>query len=96
MRITVKLGAPLSKVVGESKVTLSMSAGATVADVLDALRARYPDFQEGLKGKGLRRPPDRVPYTLFVNARSVSLERAETIHLRDGDQMYLFLPAAGG
>ena len=96
MRITVKLGAPLSKVVGESKATVSMSAGATVADVLDVLRARYPDFQEGLKGKGLRRPLNRVPYTLFVNARSVPLERAETIQLHDGDRMYLFLPVAGG
>jgi len=45
VRITVKLGAPLSQVVGESKIDLAMAEGATVADVLDELRARHPDFE---------------------------------------------------
>ncbi|NIV30542.1 MAG: molybdopterin synthase sulfur carrier subunit, partial [Anaerolineae bacterium] len=60
MRITVKLGAPLSQVVGASKIELAMTEGATVADVLDELRARYPEFEAGLRGKGLRRPLDQV------------------------------------
>ena len=75
MRITVKLGAPLSQVVGESKIDLAMPEGATVADVLDELRARYPDFEAGLKGKGLRKPLDQVIYSLFVNARPCPLRR---------------------
>ncbi len=96
MKVTVKLGAPLSQVVGERKVSLTMSDGATVADVLDDLRARYPGFEAGLRGEGLRRPFDQVLYSLFVNARPVPFERAETMRLRDGDRIYLFLPVAGG
>lgn len=96
MKITVKLGAPLSQVVGESKAILTMAEGATVADVLDELRARYAEFEAGLRGKGLRKPFDRVLYSLFVNARPVSFEQAENTPLRDGDRLYLFLPVAGG
>jgi molybdopterin converting factor small subunit len=96
MKITVKLGAPLSQVVGESRATLIMADGATVAGALGELRARYPDFEEGLRGKGLRAPADRVLYSLFLNARSVPFERAETTQLHDGDRIYLFLPVAGG
>jgi molybdopterin converting factor small subunit len=91
VKITVKLGAPLSVVVGERKATLNMPNDATVADVLAALRERYPGFEEGL-----RQPFDQVIYSLFVNARPLPFERAETTPLRDGDRVYLFLPVAGG
>ena len=96
MKVTVKLGAPLSQVVGESKAILTMPEGATVADVLEELRGRYPEFEAGLRGKGLRKPFDRVLYSLFVNARPVPFEQAESSPLRDGDRLYLFLPVAGG
>lgn len=96
MKITVKLGAPLSTVVGERKAILSMPEGSTVADLLDELRARYPNFDEGLRGKGLRQPLDQLLYTLFLNTRPVPLEQAEDMPLRDGDRIHLFLPVAGG
>ena len=96
MRITVKLGAPLSQVVGEAKIDLTMPEGATVADVLDELRARYPEFEAGLRGKGLRKPFDQVVYSLFVDARPLTFEKAGITELRDGNRIYLFLPVAGG
>ena len=49
-----------------------------------------------MKGKGLRKPLDRVLYSLFLNSRPVPFERAEETHLHDGDRVYLFLPVAGG
>jgi molybdopterin converting factor small subunit len=96
MKITVKLGAPLSQVVGEHKVSLDLPQGATAADVLDALQARHPDFDAGLKGKGLRQPLDQLLYSLFINARAVPFDQADNTPLRDGDRLYLFLPVAGG
>jgi molybdopterin converting factor small subunit len=96
VKITVKLGAPLSTVVGERKAILSMPESSTLADLLDELRARYPGFDEGLKGRGLRQPLDQVLYTLFLNTRPVPLEQAEDTPLRDGDRIHLFLPVAGG
>ena len=96
MKIIVKLGPPLSQVVGESKAILDMSQGASLGDVLRELRARYPDFDEGLKGKGLQRPADRILYSLFLNANFVSFEDAGSVDVRDGDRVFLFLPIAGG
>ena len=96
MKVTVKLGAPLSSVVGESRIILNVAEGTTAADVLAELCARYPDFEAGLKGKGLRQPFDRMIYQLFVEARPVSLDEAASAVLRDGDRLYLFLPVAGG
>lgn len=96
MKVTVKLGAPLSQVIGEKKVILDVREGVMLSEVLDELQARYPDFEEGLKGKGLRKPFDRILYSLFVNARPVSFEDASKTALADGDRIALFLPVAGG
>ncbi len=96
MKVTVHLGAPLSQLAGESRVTLVLSEGSTAANALGELKSRFPDFEAGLKGKGLRAPLDQVPYSLFLNARPLSFDRAGSTPLRDGDRLYLFLPVAGG
>lgn len=96
MKIVVKLGAPLSQVIGESKLILSMPDGVNISDVLEEVRARHPDFEEGLRGKGLRKPFDQILYSLFLNARPVPFEQAGSTTLRDGDRIYLFLPVSGG
>jgi molybdopterin converting factor small subunit len=96
MKVTVKLGAPLSQVVGESKIILHPPEGSTVAQVLEELTGRYPDFEAGLRGKGLRRPVEQILYSLFVNSRPVRFDQAESTLLRDGDRVFLFLPVAGG
>jgi sulfur carrier protein ThiS len=96
MKITVKLGAPLSQLVGDSRVILTLPEETTAADVLDELDRRFPGFRAGLGGKGLRTPLDQIPYALFVNTRPVPLDRAAGTPLRDDDRLSLFLPVAGG
>jgi molybdopterin converting factor small subunit len=96
VKIIVKLGPPLSQVVGESKAILDMPQRASLGDVLHELRTRYPDFDAGLKGKGLQRPVDRIVYSLFLNANYVSFKEASSVAVRDGDRVFLFLPIAGG
>jgi molybdopterin converting factor small subunit len=96
VKVTVKLGAPLSRVVGGSKIVLHLPEASTVAGVLAELRASYPDFEDGLRGKGLRHPFDQILYQLFVNARPLPWDEVENAALHDGDRIYLFLPVAGG
>ena len=96
IKVSVMLGAPLSQVVGESKVILALPEGATAADALAELDHLYPDFDAALKGKGLRAPLDQIPYALFLDARMVPLDRASVTPLRDGSRLSLFLPVAGG
>jgi molybdopterin converting factor small subunit len=96
VKITVKMGAPLSQVVGQPKVTLSLPPEATLADLLAEMQGHYPEFQEGLKGKGLRKPFDQVLYSLFVDSKPVDWSAAAATRLRDGDRIHIFLPVAGG
>jgi len=96
MKITVKLGAPLSQMVGTAQVILSVPDGTTAAQVLDELRLRYPRFEAGLRGEGLPKALETIPYALFLNARPLPFDRAAETPLRDGDRLYLFLPVAGG
>ena len=63
---------------------------------LEELKARYPDFDQGLKGKGLVKPLNQMVYHLYVNTRSVKLRDAGATPLRDGDRIRIFLPVAGG
>jgi molybdopterin converting factor small subunit len=96
MKVTVKMGAPLSQVVGETKVILSLPEGSTIGAVLDALRVRYPSFEAGLQGKGLHGDLKQIPYMLFVNARPVNFEDTGDTMVHDGDRVFLFVAVAGG
>jgi molybdopterin converting factor small subunit len=96
LKITVKLGAPLSQAVGQSQVILHLPDESTAADALAELQALLPDLEAGLKGKGLRHPLDQILYQLFVNARPVPFDQARSTALADGDRMFIFLPVAGG
>jgi sulfur carrier protein ThiS len=90
MRITLKLD-PLfrAKIGGEGPITLELPDGATVADGLAALSARWPELEPMLRAPA-------VPYSLFVNSRIVPRGRAASFALKDGDTLYLFEPVAGG
>ena len=96
MKVTVKLGAPLSQVISENKVVLIVEDGASVDGILEELRRRFPDFDDGLKGKGLSSVRTHPLYNLFVNSRRVPWEEAATKTLHNGDLIYLFLPIGGG
>jgi len=96
MNITVKVGAPLSTIIGTAQVRLSMPDGANVGQVLDEMHSLYPRFAAGLRGEGLPRALSEVAYSLFLNARPLPFERAAATPLRDGDRLFLFLPVAGG
>ncbi|MGB9592843.1 MAG: MoaD/ThiS family protein [Anaerolineae bacterium] len=90
MRITLKLD-PLfrSKIDTEGPITLDLPDGATVADCLAAMAARWPDLEPMLAAPA-------VPYSLFVNSRIVPRGRRGSFPLKDGDTLYLFEPVAGG
>jgi len=94
MRITLKLGEPLWRQVGQRTLRLDqVEEGTTVAGVLRDLAARYPAFGAALGGSD---PRQGVPYNLFVNDRLVRWEVAAATPLHDGDTLYLFLPIVGG
>jgi len=94
VKVTVKLGEPLWRQVGKRTLQLEWTQpSVTVAEVLRRLETEHPGFGPAFRGEGLKAA---YPYNLFVNARLVRLEQAETTPLQDGDKLYIFIPVVGG
>ncbi|HWQ05220.1 MAG TPA: MoaD/ThiS family protein [Longilinea sp.] len=96
MNVSIKFGAPLSVVVGQDKIVLSLQDGATVDDLLMELRKCYPDFEEGVRGKSLPKMWATPFYRMIVNADMVPWDRSGFTSLHDGDHVYFMLPYDGG
>lgn len=90
MRVKVKLD-PLfrSRVGAEPTLVMELAGSATVADALDALKARWPELEPLLDAP-------YVTHTVFVNSRIVPRGAAEAFALNDGDTLYLLQVVAGG
>jgi sulfur carrier protein ThiS len=90
MRVSVKLDPLfLSKIGVEGAFVQELPEGATVADCLLAVAARWPVLEQMLRAPA-------IPYALLVNSRIVPRGRADAFVLKDGDTLYLFEPLAGG
>ncbi len=90
VHVTVRLGEPLWRLVGERRLTLSLPSGGSVADVLEALVRRAPALRV------LYEETPRRTYQVFVNARHVPWDKLAEHPISDGDTLYIFPPAAGG
>ena len=74
MEITVKLGEPIWKVVGEKSIKVRLDGARRLSDVFAELNRRYPAFMaEAQRGEY------DLPYTLFVNDRLVAWEKVEQL-----------------
>ena len=94
MKISVKLGEPLWRQVGERTLQLEWAqTSVTLAEVLDHLESAYSGFGPSFQGADVNTP---YPYALFVNARLAHPEQAESTVLQDGDKLFIFIPVVGG
>ncbi len=90
LTITVRLGEPLWREVGQRRLVIRIPSGASVTDVLTCLRQQYPGLTLLETDEGRRR------YRLFVNAVLVPWETTDSHPVKDEDVIYIFPPAAGG
>lgn len=81
MKLRIRLFASFREAVGSGTLAWDAPEGATVADVISALRAAYP---------GLGPAAERA--LLAVNQEYV----AGTVTLHDGDELALIPPVSGG
>ena len=81
MRVTVQLFARLRETAGESRLSLDVPAGSTVADVWSAVTARYPDLG---------------PFTRAIScAVNEDFARVHRV-IEDGDDVAFLPPVSGG
>ena len=85
MNITVHLGEPFWRVVGQREATVALTAGATVAGALAVLSQRHPDLAADLDN-GEAHP------AVFINDEIARLDSP----LTDGAKLYVVWPVSGG
>jgi molybdopterin converting factor small subunit len=94
MRIHVRISGPLRVVIGAGEIELALDGdAATVAQALDALAARYPRAQRYLRDAEGELPPG---IRALAGDERLDERTALAAPLRDGDQLTLLMPTAGG
>jgi MoaD family protein len=88
VNVTVRYHSQLRQHAGTASESLQVPEGTAVLDLLRAVAGRRVDLSPYLLHEGTKRPSLLV----FVNARQVD----ETHALRDGDEVILMTPIAGG
>jgi molybdopterin synthase sulfur carrier subunit len=89
----VRVYATLRQIVGAKEVEIGGGAGETVRDALHRLVAAYPGLEERiLDDEGhLRRAVN-----VFIRGRSIRFKEGLDTVLKEGDDLALFPPVAGG
>ncbi len=91
MLITLKLGEPIWKTVGEKSIRLEFDGSRTLADVFAEMNRRYPNFvAEARNGEF------DLPYTLFVNDTMVGWDKIDQVPVKNGDKVFIFMAVSGG
>ena len=85
MKITVRLGEPFWRTVGQRNIELTLDNGATVADALASLRRAHPALADELNS-------DEAEPALFMEDEIAKPE----LPLTDGAKLYLVWPVSGG
>ncbi len=88
-----KVFGTLRSIIGDKEVKVSFNQNNTIGDVLEQLKARYPELKEKLGGEG-ERPPTGV--NILVNGRSIEFLDGLDTTLEEDDRLALFPPIGGG
>ena len=95
MKLTVLLTEPLWRRVGSKRVVVELDDNErpTLQALFGELVRQYPAL-----GPDLERPVDELDsnYSLFVNDKLVNFSQRQQVELKDGDEVAILLPLAGG
>jgi molybdopterin synthase sulfur carrier subunit len=81
IRVTVRFGSTLSPISGQARLSLRLSFGSTARDVVRLAARLHPDLVDALRSA-----------LMIVDGEQVD----QTRPLRDGDEIALVMPVAGG
>ena len=99
MQVTVKLGEPVWRAVGQRKVQIEVpGADCSLPELVQHLEAAYPQLREELGSNGADTGGDDLDYhfTFFLQDRMVKPSEMATERIGDGEEVMIVLPMAGG
>lgn len=85
MKVTVHLGEPFWRAIGQRECVVGLHDHATVGEMVEALARRHPALGTELRGS------DAAP-AIFVDDESAPSDR----QLSDGARIHIVWPASGG
>ncbi|MBI4319676.1 MAG: MoaD/ThiS family protein [Chloroflexi bacterium] len=94
MQVKVKLTEPIWRTVGSRDTEVKLPVDqASVGRVLDELAQQHPKFGAELYSGT---SDGDYYYSLFLNDTVVNLVDRERVYAKDGDEVFILLPVAGG
>jgi molybdopterin converting factor small subunit len=84
LKVSARFVGPLKQVIGEERHIFQLKKG-TVKELLDNISEEYPKAEENLKQAGA-----------FIAGRIVRKAELDAPLLKEGDEVSLILPVAGG
>ena len=92
MKLRIKLLRPFSDAVGKSELEIDFD-GLTLEDLLKLLVDRYPNLKKEIYTKA----GELTEYMcVFVNDKPISALNGLNTKLKDGDDIFFFMPLSGG
>jgi molybdopterin converting factor small subunit len=94
VKIKIKFGELLWRLVGESQVEMELGEGSTVADAIAHLYQAHPGLTVELAANG--KTEAGLPYYFFLNRKLVRSGEMTLHRLKEGDTLDILSPTAGG
>ncbi len=91
MKIRVKFAGPLRTAAGVARAELELDGEATTGAVLQRAAEQFPGVEQELFGAEAK-----TYYSIFVNDRLVPEKERTSAPVREGDEVLILLPVAGG
>ena len=99
MKVTVRLGEPVWRAVGQRRVEVEAPGDAlSLPELVQRLEAAYPKLRQELGSEDADADPESMDYhlTFFLKDRMVKPSEMATERVGDGEEVMIVLPMAGG
>ena len=93
MAITLKFIGALRHALGNEKIALDCTAGASLMDLLNAVTKELPALRRSLLDEQLEEPKPNA--LILVNGKEISVLNGLETKLKDGDEI-VFVPVVHG
>ncbi len=91
MKVVVKFAGPLRTAAGVKRTEVEFDGEMTTGAVLRSVAGKFPGVRQELFGAEAK-----TYYSIFVNDQLVPEKEREVALVREGDEVLILLPVAGG
>lgn len=95
MRVKLNVYSALRKVIGKNVLSLEVTDGSTVHNVLKEIDAKYGEAFIRETEKGLIEAIIEY-YNVFLNGKGIDFSKDLNLRLNDGDEIVIVQPVGGG